>query len=112
MDPPPLFETQNENFKSENGHKVLHFGEPYKYSGANTQTEVTPIPDAVQSVLNMINEQYCESGEPLMNSCLVNCYEGATSHLPKHSDDEFSIHPESTYDYIAFVALFIALSKH
>ncbi|KAL5253021.1 hypothetical protein ACHWQZ_G015695 [Mnemiopsis leidyi] len=33
---------------------------------------------------------------PEINSCLVNKYEGSESYLPKHSDCEVSIHPESS----------------
>ena len=82
--------------QAENGHSVLNFGEPYKYSGSRTMETATPIPSIVQSVLESINEQYCRDGNPQMNSCLVNRYVGSTSHLPKHSDDEPSIHPESS----------------
>ena len=33
---------------------------------------------------------------PVINSCLVNKYEGTDSYLPRHSDREVTIHPESS----------------
>lgn len=85
--------SSNNNFKEENGHSVLLFGEPYKYNGSKATPE--PIPPAISSIIERINNEHC-SGKPAINSCLVNRYEGSSSCLPQHSDNEVTIHPEST----------------
>ena len=94
-------------FKFENGHSVASFGVPYHYTGSKSSTAVPPIPQKLQPLFDKINniqteiykKQYPDQpnlSPPVINSCLVNKYEGPTSHLPKHSDREVTIHPESS----------------
>ena len=99
------------NFKSEKSHSVTSFGTPYDYNGAKSATDVPSIPDALRPLLEKINElqakifknKYPEHSKmnsppspPVINSCLVNKYEGQESYLPQHSDKEVTIHPESS----------------
>ena len=81
-------------FKNENGHSVLSFGEPYSYSGS--QAEHEPIPEIIAAIISRINNDHNCVEQQAINSCLVNRYNGPTSFLPQHSDDEATIHPEST----------------
>ena len=96
------------SFKDENGHSVIAFGAPYKYNGSASNTENQIIPDELQPLVNQINglqeetffNKYPDSRKyerpsPQVNSLLINKYEGADSYLPKHSDDEETVHPES-----------------
>ena len=95
-----LFLQNADQFKSESGHSVLHYGEPYKYNGSAQQlTATSPMPDAISSLIEMINTKYCSEDKPRMNSCLINMYNGTSSSLPCHADDEPTIHPESSIFY-------------
>ena len=96
----------SQTFKHENGHSVISFGEPYTYTGSKSSTNVPPIPTELKSLFDRINAlqteifsnkyQNSDQTAPLINSCLVNKYEGAESYLPKHSDREVTIQPESS----------------
>ena len=96
------------SFKEENGHSVLAFGAPYKYTGSRSSNEVHSVPNELQPLLDRVNglqrdifyNQYPDCKKynkppPPINSLLINKYEGTESFLPKHSDDEETIHPES-----------------
>ena len=79
-------------FSEENGHSVSAFGERYSYTGSKSTTKTdTPIPGVINKIVDKINTDFkCN-----VNSVLVNKYTGKDSYLPKHSDDEASIDPES-----------------
>ena len=96
-----------QTFKQENGHSVISFGEPYSYTGSKSSSNVPPIPTELKPLFDRINalqakiysNKYSQNREltaPLINSCLINKYEGADSFLPKHSDREVTINPESS----------------
>lgn len=97
------------SFKEENGHSVIAFGAPYKYTGSMSSDITQNIPDELQPLIEQINElqaeaffnQYPDSKKynrscPKINSLLINKYEGSECFLPKHSDNEQTIHPESS----------------
>jgi hypothetical protein len=99
------------NFKPEKSHSVVSFGTPYDYNGAKSATDVPSIPDALKPLLGKINDlqtkifknKYPEHSKindppsaPIINSCLINKYDGQESYLPQHSDKEVTIHPESS----------------
>ena len=96
-------------FKTENGHSVLSFGVPYKYTGSMSSSQVPEVPDELKPLMEQINgiqkeifhSQYpdCEKygrPAPTINSLLINKYIGPESFLPKHADDEDTIHCESS----------------
>ena len=94
-------------FKPENGHSVISFGTPYQYTGSKSSSNVPPIPDVLKPLLERINTLQSDTYRslypdqpyltpPEINSCLINKYEGTESYLPRHSDREMSIHPESS----------------
>ena len=94
-------------FKPENGHSVISFGSPYQYTGSKSSSNVPPIPDVLKPLLKRINTLQADTFRslypdqtfltpPEINSCLINKYEGPESYLPRHSDREMSIHPESS----------------
>ena len=83
-----------QTFKQENGHGVLSFGEPYSYTGSKSSSNVPPIPTELKPLFDRINalqteiysKKYSQNREltaPLINSCLINKYEGANSYLLK-----------------------------
>jgi hypothetical protein len=94
------------NFKQENGHSVISFGEPYEYTGSKSSQNVPPIPNELKPLFEKINAlqtnlhkaKYKSEHDPppTVNSCLINKYEGPDSFLPRHSDREVTIHPESS----------------
>ena len=99
----------NCTFNDENGHSVISFGIPYSYSGAKSCTDVPPMPDQLKPLLDKVNqlqqqiyhEKYpnmknISNSAPPINSCLINKYQGSDSHLPLHSDNEVTIHAESS----------------
>ena len=94
-------------FNSENGHSVISFGSPYQYTGSKSSSQVPAFPDSIKPLLERIkkaqsdiyrslypNQHHLEV--PEINSCLINKYQGPDSYLPKHSDREMTIHPESS----------------
>ena len=103
---------QASDFKSENGRSTLSFGEPYTYTGSKSnRSTAIPFPDVLQPVVDKINQLqkdifYADHPDmkknearhpaPLVNSCLVNRFTGPDSFLPSHSDNEITIHPESS----------------
>ena len=94
------------SFKHENGHSVVSFGESYAYTGSKSSSSVPPIPDELKPVFDriqalqteLVSNKYQNENltAPTINSCLVNKYEGANSYLPRHSDSEVTINPESS----------------
>ncbi len=95
-------------FNDENGHSVITFGHPYSYTGSKSSSDTPTIPAILQPVFEKINSLQTDlfhkkypdlvnkCPAPQINSCLVNRYDGPDSHLPKHSDKEVPIHPESS----------------
>ena len=90
-----LLNSRESEFQAEGGHSVLYFGEQYRYTGSTSSNSYQAIPQLIGSLIQKINNEFCTGDTPKVNSCLVNKYEGSESHLPKHSDDEPTIHPES-----------------
>ena len=87
-----------ENFTDKTTRKVLYFGHPHKYVRTHNQKTHNEIPAPLQNVIDLIHRTYFNDSDPLqpkLNSVVINKYQGSTSHLPKHSDDESSIFPES-----------------
>ncbi len=95
-------------FNDENGHSVTSFGHPYSYIGSKATAETPAIPDVLQPIVDKINQIQADQFydkypdlkakgvAPVINSCLVNRYNGTDSSLPEHSDNEIIIHPESS----------------
>ena len=94
------------DFKREGGHSVVSFGEPYEYTGSKSSSNVPPIPDIIKPLLEKVNSLQTElytskyksgpNSAPVINSCLINKYDGPNSFLPRHADHEVTIHPESS----------------
>ena len=74
-----------------NGRSVISFGEPYPYVGAPKE-KPEAIPSIIQKIISEIEKTYPDSE---INSCLINKYNGGSSFLPEHSDNEPIIMPES-----------------
>jgi alkylated DNA repair dioxygenase AlkB len=98
---------QSCSFKQENGHSVTSFGTPYHYMGSKSSENVPPIPEELKPLFDemnkvqteLFNKSYPDQPHltaPVINSCLINRYDGSDSHLPNHSDREVTIHPESS----------------
>ena len=81
-----------EKFTPEGGHGVVTYGEKYKYMGH--KLEPKPFPKCVQKLVDSLNQSKT-GGKYELNSCLVNSYEGPESSLSEHSDDEYSINPDT-----------------
>ena len=83
----------SETFYPENGHLVALYGDKYKYMGSKAET-INDLPTQLQTIMDELNIHHT-GGLYKLNSCLVNKYPDNNSHLPEHSDDEFSIRPDS-----------------
>ena len=79
-------------YKDERGRSTLKFGENYNYNGSKAKPN--DFPACVKQLLDILNEQFKEDTSNL-NSCLVTKYNGPKSYIPKHSDNEHCINPES-----------------
>ena len=80
-------------YKKENGRETVVFGESYNYNGS--RNEPKQLPECINNIMVELNRKFMGNTAPL-NSCLVNRYTGPTSYLPIHSDNERSIHPDSS----------------
>ena len=90
-----LFDKDSGHFKVENDRSCLTYGERYDYPGSKSSEKPQAIPPALKKLIDKINNEFCQGDLPQINSCLVNRFEGTDSKLPRHSDDEPTIHPES-----------------
>ena len=90
------FESCSDKFHTEGERRCLSFGEQYKYTGSRSSAEPSEMPPLLKQLIDRINSDFVSEDQPKMNSCLINCYQGPNSSLPQHSDDEQSIHPESS----------------
>ena len=96
------------DFKEENGHSVQLFGHPYSYTGSKATSTEPEVPEPLKPIFEKLNQLQAEQffakypdlkgkvTAPVLNSCLVNRYSGMESLLPEHSDNETTIHPESS----------------
>ena len=80
----------SETFVREGGREVVSYGATYKYMGAKS-TNPKPVPEQLQPILDKINF----GKEYSINQILVNKFEGPSSSLAKHSDNEYDINPSS-----------------
>ena len=79
-----------ETFISEGKRGVVCYGEKYKYMGSKS-SGTKPVPDVFQPLLEQLNENIGYK----LNQILVNKYTGPDAPLPKHSDNEYDINPDS-----------------
>ena len=91
-----LFDKDSDHFKVENDRSCLTYGERYDYPGSKSSEKPQAVPQVLKKLIDKINNEFCQGDLPQINSCLVNRFEGTDSKLPRHSDDEPSIHPESS----------------
>ena len=82
-------------YTRERGRLTMKFGEYYSYNGSRGESTVE-FPPCLKAILDKLNENHVGQDAPLLNSCVVNKYVGPTSFIASHSDDEKSIHPESS----------------
>ncbi len=80
-----------ETFSEESGRSVVQYGVHYNYMGSNSKSSIKTIPPILQEIVDDLNQ----NSDCKLNSILVNKFEGRNSYLPEHSDDEFSINPNS-----------------
>ena len=80
-------------FSAEHGHSVCAFGADYRYNGSRATTR--DFPEPIKELVDKINSKFYKSDDKI-NSCLVNKYSGNDAFLPEHSDNEYSIDPESS----------------
>ena len=89
-----LLESCSSDFKQENGRSVLAFGAKYHYTGTKSSTSLKPLPSQLQTLITRLNTAHPDT--PHVNSILINRYEGSSSFLPQHADNEPTIHPHSS----------------
>lgn len=89
-------------FKNKNGRSTISYGEHYSYSGSADKPTSKEIPPAIKEIIGKIKEDYNLNNSQIPNSVLINHFppkvnaQGARSSLPKHSDDEIEIEPDSS----------------
>ena len=81
-----------EDFRTEGDRGVATYGAKYNYMGHKSQPK--EFPPCLKSLVDEINKNNT-SGKYEINQCLVNRFEGPSSALPVHSDDEYDIDPTS-----------------
>ena len=98
------FESCKDKFQAEGERHCLSFGEQYRYSGSRSSAQPSEIPPLLQQLIDQINSEFVTEDQTKINSCLINRYNGPDSSLPQHSDDELSIHPESSIHTVSLGA--------
>ena len=80
-------------FTKVKGREISSFGEQYSYTGApNNNTKEIPV--HLTKLIEKIKE--IEDYKDVdLNQVIINKYEGNTSYLPEHSDNESTIRPQS-----------------
>ena len=97
-----FLEEKSSEFKSLGNRDVLYFGEfDYHYTGSKHEAKRTPL--EIQELLDKIRPKLAKPNAWL-NSCLITRYNDGQSHIPKHSDDECAIDPESVIVTASFGA--------
>jgi alkylated DNA repair dioxygenase AlkB len=97
-----FLEENTEEFTSLGNRDVLYFGEyDYHYTGKKHEAKQTPL--VIQELLDYIRPHLTKRNTWL-NSCLITRYKDRESHIPKHSDNEASIDPESVIVTASFGA--------
>ena len=91
---------EQENFAKEGTREVGFYGEKYQYMGS--RKEPKPIPPIIQTLLDDLNSNLNSNHK--LNQVLVNKYTGANASLPRHSDNEWDIHPQSSIHTISIGA--------
>lgn len=91
-----FLESKADEFVTEGDRSTLSFGEQYRYTGSRSSSSTNPIPSAIAPLMEKINSELCTDETPRVNSCLINRFQGSLSSLPVHSDNEPTIHPESS----------------
>ena len=86
------FLSNEPGLKTEGSRKTIAYGPSYRYMGAKS-TEVKEMPAQIQPLLDTLN-QALPPGSSKLNSMLVNVY-NKKSTIPRHSDNEMSISPNS-----------------
>ena len=79
-----------ETFTSEGRREVASYGEKYKYIGSKSHSTES-VPEVFQPLQSKISENIGYK----LNKILVNKYSGPDALLPKHSDHEYDINPDS-----------------
>lgn len=94
---------ENKLFKNKNGRSTISYGEHYAYSGSTDKPAAKEIPPKIKEIISKITEDYNLNESQVPNSVLINYFpqkvadaRNAKSSLPKHSDDEIEITPESS----------------
>lgn len=82
-------------YKKEKGRSTIKFGEKYSYNGSR-EDSIVEFPPLIQRILDKLNDGVSQADIPPLNSCLVTKYSGPNSYIPEHSDNERSIHPDSS----------------
>ena len=78
-----------------NGRSVASFGEDYHYTG-RPDNNVKDIPLPINKVIALIQQEFKQfTSAPTINQVIVNRYKDGSSFLPKHSDNEQEIKPDS-----------------
>ena len=83
------------NFTDKTSRKILQFGRSYRYSRIYKSSAPSEIPAPFKAAIDLIHERFTVGKQNEINSVLINKYQVEQLHMPKHSDDEPSISPES-----------------
>ena len=77
-------------FTSGGNREVVSYEEKYKYMGSKSHSTKS-VPEILQPLISKISENIGYK----LNQILVNKYSGPDALLPKHSDNEYDINPDS-----------------
>ena len=78
-----------------NGRSVASYGEDYNYSG-RPDNNVKEIPAPIKKLMDLVNQELKQfTSSKSINQVIVNRYKDGSSYLPKHSDSEREIMPDS-----------------
>lgn len=78
-----------------NGRSVASYGEECHYTG-QPGNNIKEIPQSIEKVIDLIHQEFKQfTSAPTINQVIINRYRDGSSCLPKHSDNEPEIKPDS-----------------
>ena len=78
-----------------NGRSVASYGEEYSYTG-QPKNNVKDIPKPITKVIELLEQEFKQfNSARTINQVIINRYKDGSSFLPKHSDNEQEIKPDS-----------------
>ena len=90
------------DYSEKGSRKVAIFGQPPSTYGTREHKKIASIPPTLNAVINLVHEHFNISEDNKINSVVICKYKSNSSHLPKQSDIDVTLAPESQIYTLSF----------